>query len=189
MNMEFFKTKRTYRRFKQETVSEDIIQGILEAGRLSSSGGNRQNLKYEVIRKPENVKNINSLVKWAAYLPAEIGTPKESEIPVLFIAVMQDKEEGAASDIDTGLAVGNMTTYAWTQGVGSCIMGAIDREGISKYLKLPESYEIKLMLAFGYPSTKSEVVDFKGDIKYYLDDEGNTCVPKKSLEETVTYFD
>lgn len=188
MDMEFFETKRTYRRFKQEPVSDEIITGILEAGRLSSSGGNRQNLKFGVIKSPEMVKQVNSLVKWAAYLPTEIGTPKENEIPVLFIAVMQDRENVAA-DLDAGLAVGNMTTYAWTQGVGSCIMGAIDRNGIKKVAGVPESLDIKVVIAFGYPSAKSRVVDFAGDIKYYLDENGDTCVPKKSLSDMVTYFD
>lgn len=186
----FFRTRRTYRKFRQEPLPDEIINEITEAARLSSCGGNRQNLKYVVIKSLENVRKLNSLVKWAGYLPKEVGTPCTSEIPVMFIAVLQDTSVSPVSDIDAGLAIGNMTACAWAHGVGSCIMGAIDRPAIKEMLNLPEHYVLSTVVAFGYPSKKSYVVDMKDDsIKYYLDENGDTCVPKRSREEIIRFFD
>ena len=188
--MEFFETKRTYRKFKQERISDEIIADIVDAARLASCGANRQGLKYVVVKEPENVAKLNSLVKWAGYLPKEVGTPGPSEIPVLFVAVLQDTEVSPANDLDAGLAIGNLTACAWMHGVGSCIMGAIDRPAIKEMLAIPETSVLNTVVAFGYPSKKSYVVDMKdGNIKYYLDENGDTCVPKRSVGDVVRYFD
>lgn len=187
--IDFFRTKRTYRKFRQEPVSDEIISDITEAARLASCGGNRQNLKYVVVKDPVNVTKLNSLVKWAGYLPKEVGTPGPSEIPVMFIAVIQDTGISPASDIDAGLAIGNMTACAWAHGVGSCIMGAIDRPAIKEMLALPEEYVLNCVVAFGYPAKKSYIVDMKDEsIKYYLDENGDTCVPKRNASDIITFF-
>lgn len=188
--MEFFRTKRTYRKFTQERIADDIIGEIVEAARLASSGANRQGLKFVVVKEPANVAGLNSFVKWAGYLPKETGTPGPEEIPVLFIAVLQDTSVAPASDIDAGLAIGNMTACAWAHGVGSCIMGAIERPAIKEMLSVPECCVLNSVVAFGYPLKKSYVVDMKdGDIKYYLDENGDTCVPKRPAEEVIRFFD
>lgn len=187
---EFFLTKRTYRKFKQERISDEIINEIMEATRLASCGGNRQNLKYIVVKEPVNVSKLNSFVKWAGYLPKEVGTPGPSEIPVMFVAVLQDTSVSPASDIDAGLAIGNMTACAWAHGVGSCIMGAIDRAAIKEMLSIPDGFVLNSVVAFGYPAKKSYTVDMKGgDIKYFLDKNGDTCVPKRSSSEIIKFFD
>lgn len=187
--MEFFKTKRTYRKFKQDRIPEDVIRDIVEAARIASSAANRQGLKFVVVKEPGNVKAVNDLVKWAGYLPKEVGTPGPSEIPTLFVAVLQDTTVCPANDLDAGLAIANMTSAAWAYGVGSCIMGAIDRPKLKEMLNIPEESVLNTMIAFGYPSKASRIVDMNGDIKYYLDENGDTCVPKRSFEEVIRFYD
>lgn len=187
--MELLKTKRTYRRFLQKEIPADVVEDILEAARVASCGANRQSLRYVVIDKKADVDEVCSLAKWAAYLPPEQGTPKENERPVLFVAVLQDTGVAGYNDTDAGLALGNMTTAAWAKGVGSCIMAAIDRAKLREMLKLNEGLTIHTIIAFGYPSHKSRIVEVKdGDIKYYLDDNGDYCVPKYAKEDIVSYF-
>ena len=53
--LNLMKTRRTYRRFEQRPVPDEVISEILEAARLSSSAANLQPLKYLVIRTPELV--------------------------------------------------------------------------------------------------------------------------------------
>ena len=74
--MQFLRTRRTYRRFKQTPVPAAVVDDILEAARIASCGANRQTLKYLVVQSPEQVKTVNGLVHLAAYLPPEQGTPK-----------------------------------------------------------------------------------------------------------------
>ena len=186
--IKFLETKRTYRKFKQDPIPGDVLRTILTAGQLYSSGGNRQGIKYVVVNKPEDVMVVNNFVKWAAYLPPEQGTPGPSEIPVMFIALVQDTTVGPASDTEAGLALGNLQGAAWACGVGSCIMGAIDRPKLMSYLKIPEDMVLHSMIAFGYPLKDARPVEFNGDLKYYLDDGGNTCVPKRPIDEIYRFL-
>lgn len=188
--MELLRTRRTYRRFRQEPVPDAVLTEMLEAARIASSAANRQPLKYLVVRDPEKVEMVFAETKWAGYLPPEEGTPKEGERPVLFVAVLADEEITSASAVsfDAGLAVSNMTLAAWNHGVGSCIIGACNRPKLSEYFGLPPKLVILDLVAFGYPSHTSACEEMTGSVKYYLDEERNYHVPKRPLEEIVRYF-
>ena len=184
--MEFLRTRRTYRRFAQHPVAPEILRECVDAARIASSAANRQTLKYVIVQSPEAVAAVQPLVHWAAYLPPEQGMPKADEVPTAFIAVVQDDNLPGASDIDTGLALGNLTAAAWTHGVGSCIMGAIDRPALLKLLALPDKMRLCCMVALGYPTHKSHLVEMQnGSVKYYLDDAGDYCVPKRGMDEVL----
>ncbi len=184
--MEFLRTRRTYRRFAQRPVAPEILTEAVEAARIASCGANRQTLKYMVVQSPEAVAAVQPLVHWAAYLPPEQGCPKPGEEPVAFIAVLQDERLPGCSDTDAGLALGSLTAAAWAHGVGSCIMGAIDRPALGQLLGLEDGLRLCCMVALGYPTHRSRVVEMKeGSVKYYLDDAGDYCVPKRPLAEVL----
>ena len=77
--METLAARRTYRRFAQKPVPQDVVEDMVEALRLSSCGANRQAVKLVVVQSPEMVAKVHPLVKWAGYLPPEQGTPKADE--------------------------------------------------------------------------------------------------------------
>ena len=135
--MEFLRTRRTYRRFEQRPVEPAALADAVEAARIASCGANRQTLKYIVVQSAEMVAAVQPLVRWAAYLPPEQGCPKPDEVPTAFIAVVQDERLPGASDTDAGLALGSLTAAAWAHGVGSCIMGSIDRPALCALLGVP----------------------------------------------------
>ena len=63
-------------------------------------------------------------------------------------------------------------------------MGAIDRPAIKELLGLGENLRLHSVVAFGYPTHKSRLVAMQnGDVKYYLDDARDYCVPKRPMEE------
>ena len=79
--MELLTTRRTYRRFEQKAVPQDVVDDIVQAVRLSSCGANRQAVRLVLVQSPEMVAKVQPLVKWAGYLPPEQGTPKADELP------------------------------------------------------------------------------------------------------------
>ena len=111
--MDTLVSRRTYRRFAQKAVPQDVVDDIVEAVRLSSCGANRQAVRLVVVNKPEAVAKVQPLVKWAAYLPPEQGTPKADELPTLYVAVVQDTSIPGDLATDTGIALANMTLAAW----------------------------------------------------------------------------
>jgi nitroreductase len=183
--METLNTRRTYRRFAQKPVPQDVVDDMVEALRLSSCGANRQAVKLVVVQSPEMVKKVHPLVKWAAYLPPEQGAPKADEQPVMYLAVVQDSSIPGDLNTDTGIALANITLAAWAKGVGSCIMGAINKPALSELLGIAAPDKLAFMVALGYPTHAARVVPMTEEtgIKYYLDENGDYCVPKRSVEE------
>ena len=87
-----------------------------------------------------------------------------------------------ASVHDVGAAMENMILVALEEGIGSCAIGSVDRDKLSRILNIPGEYEIPLVLALGYRD-ESPVEDlFNGSVKYWKDEEGVLHVPKKKLE-------
>lgn len=188
--MELLRTRRTYRRFEQKRISQEILDEILEAARLASSAANRQPLSYIVVQDPERAAEVFAQTKWAGYLPPEEGQPKEGERPVLFIAVVQNQDINKDCDTDAGLAISNMTLAAWNRGVGSCIIGACNKAVLSEMFGLTRDQKLHTVVAFGYPAHASSIVDVDpdGDIRYRLDGHRDYVVPKRKLEDIVRYF-
>lgn len=186
--MELLKTRRSYRRFDESrAISQEILEDILTAQRYASSAMNAQGLRYLVVRDPELVGKAFVLTRWAGLLPPELGIPKEGERPVLFILVLMPRDSANPYlDTDAGLAISNMTLAAWGHGVGSCVLAAIDREGLQTLLDIDPAYRIHTAVAFGYPAHASRIVEgTEGKLGYYLDENKDYCVPKLPVNETV----
>ena len=183
-------SRRTYRRFTQKPVPPDVAHDIVEAVRLSSCGANRQAVRLVMVQSPELVAKVQPLVKWAAYLPPEQGTPKADELPTLYAAVVQDTAIPGDLATDTGIALANMTLAAWDKGVGSCILGAINKPALTELLGIEAPQKLVFMVAFGYPAHQSHIVPLTAEtgVKYYLDENRDYCVPKHSAEEIARYL-
>ena len=188
--LEFLRTRRTYRRFEQRPVAPEILTEAVDAARIASCGANRQTVRYIVVQSADAVASVQPLVHWAAYLPPEQGQPKPDELPTAFIAVLQDDNLPGASDVDVGLALGSLTAAAWAHGVGSCIMGAINKPALTELLGIEEPQKLAFMVAFGYPAHKAHIVPLTAEtgVKYYLDENRDYCVPKRSKEEIAKYL-
>jgi len=188
--MELMKTRRTYRRFEQKPVPQEVLDEILLATRYSSSAANKQPLSYIVVNDPAKLEDVFQYLTWAGQLPRELGWPKEGEKPVLYIAVIAHPEVSAFCDVDAGIAMSNMTMAAWNHGVGSCMIGACNKTKLGELFGLSDNEKVHTVLAFGYPSHTSEIVDPEedGKLNYFVDDKVNYFVKKRKLEDTVRYF-
>ena len=58
--MELLKLRRTYRRFKQEPISDEIIDEMLTAARYASSAANLQPLSYVVVKSQKKYSDIRN---------------------------------------------------------------------------------------------------------------------------------
>ncbi len=186
--MELLKTRRSYRRFDQShKIEENIIEDMKTSLRLASSAANLQPLRYMFITDEKLVSEVFPLTKWAARLPKELGEPKEGEKPVMFVIVLYDeKDKSKWVDTDAGLAMSNLTLAAWSHGVGSCIIDNVNRDELSKLVKLPENMVIQSVIGFGYPTHKSTIVDIKeNEVAYYLDENKDYFVPKRETKDTI----
>lgn len=180
---------RTYRRFTQDEVPQELLAMMVENARISNSAMNQQPLRYAVVRDPELVAGMQPFLHWAARLPKEIGTPKEGEQPTAFIVVCTEGRDTPYTGVDMGIAVRTMTLTACEGGVGSCIMGAVEFPKVAELLEIPAEWRPRLVLSLGYPDHASVVTDLpeSGKTDYYVNEDRDYFVPKRSQEDIVLW--
>lgn len=186
--MEIIKGRRSIRKFKQRRVNRKILDDLVEGARLAPSAANVQPLRYIIVDDPSYADDVFESLTWAGYLSPE-GTPKEGEKPTAYIVVLETGKGGSNTHRDAGAAIQNILLGAWSYGVASCWIGAIDREDLANTLDLPKDIKINAVVALGYPDEEAKVVDVakNGSIKYYKDEDWVTHVPKRKLEDILSY--
>ena len=181
----FFKT-RTCRRFDEtHQISLETLENLVNLARLSSSGGNRQPLKYLLYNKPEDCEKIFPYLAWAAYLKDWPG-PDKGERPTAYIVILGDKTITDNFGVDHGIAAHSVMLGASNEGLGGCIIASITREELCADLRIPDKYEVLLIVALGKPVEKVVVDEIKDDdVKYWRDVNGNHHVPKRNLKDLI----
>lgn len=179
--------RRTIRKFTQKPVPETVLVKCVDAARLSPSAMNRQPLKYIIVNDEKLLAEVFGTTSWAGYLP-DYG-PSEEEMPRAYIVILLDKEIRKNHGNDAGIAVMSMSMVAYEEGLGSCILGAIDRPRLKKILNIPDRFEIVLAVAFGYSAETKPILEKmkNGETKYWLDNNGVLHVPKRRLEDLVKW--
>ena len=179
-------SRRSIRKYVQKDVPREVLLRCVDAARLSPSGANRQPLKYIIVNDQELIKEVFSTLKWAGYLPNY--QPSEHEMPRAYIVIILDKRIHENPSHDAGIAAMSISMVAFDEGLGSCILGAVDREKLRGILRAPDGLDIVLVVALGYPAESPVADKMKdGDVKYWLDENRVLHVPKRSLEEVVKW--
>jgi len=175
-------SRRTIRKYAQKDVPEELLVKCIDAARLSPSAANRQPLKYVVVNDKNLLKPVFSTLSWAGYLPDY--KPSEGEMPRAYIVILLDKSISSNPGHDAGIASMSISMVAYDNGLGSCILGAVDRDKLREVLNIPSDLDILLVVSLGYPA-ESPVTDKirKGDIKYWLDENGVLHVPKRDFKD------
>lgn len=187
MLADLIRQNRSYRRFYQDMpVSLETLRELVELARLSASAGNRQPLKYILSCGPETNTRIFPHTRWAGYLK-DWGGPAEGERPAAYVVILGDTEISKDFGCDHGIAAQSIMLGAVERGLGGCMIGALDRDGLRQALAIPERYDILLVLALGKPRETVVIEDVgpDGDIKYYRDAEGVHHVPKRPLDDLI----
>lgn len=179
-------SRRTIRRFQQKKISRRILRNIVNAGRLAPSAANLQFIEYIIIDDPKLLDAIFPYTKWAGYIKPE-WRPSENERAVAYIAVMINLKKSPNPDLrDVGASVENMILAALSFGVGSCWLGAIDKENISRILNLPSHIKLDSLLALGYPKEHPRKVE-SDSVRYWRDENNKHYVPKRPLSSILFY--
>ncbi len=182
MIYEKIKSRRTIRKYLQKDVPQEVLLRCVDAARLSPSGANRQPLKYMIVNDQALVKEVFGTLSWARYLPDY--RPSDLEMPRAYIVMVLDRSISETAGHDAGIAAMSISMVASDVGLGSCILGSVNREKLKLALKVPDGLDIVLVIALGYPAENPVADEVKdGNVKYWLDENRVLHVPKRSLEE------
>ena len=182
MLKDIVKKARTYRRFKQEPITMETLEGLVELARFAPSGANSQPLRYILCNDSITKANLFSCISWAGAL-TEWDGPDEGERPVAYIMLVSERP----ATINTGIAAQTIVLGAMNKGIGACMIGSIKRDVAKEVVGLDDKYGIELLIALGYPGEKVVVDDVRvGDkLMYSRDDKDVHHVPKIILEDMI----
>ena len=178
---------RTYRRFYEDVkIERSTLEELIDLARLSSSGANQQSLKYIISNTEENNNLIFPHLRWAGYLKDWDG-PVEGERPAGYIVMLLDKEISKNCFWDHGISSQSILLGATEKGLGGCMFGAIDREGLKIALDIPDDYEVLMVIALGKPKEEVVLEEMKDpkDVRYWRDENQVHHVPKRKLEDLI----
>ena len=179
---------RSVRRFKEdEYIYLEKLKEFIDLARLSPSAANKQPLKYIISNDAERNAEIFKYLAWAGYLTDWKG-PAEGERPAAYIIICGDTRI-AKEDIncDHGIAAQSILLGAVESGYNGCIIASIKRDGLRKDLKIPDEFDILLVIALGVSNEQVSIepIDDTHGIKYWRDENNIHHVPKRSLDEVI----
>lgn len=136
-------SRRSIRQFEQKEIPKDILDKILEAGRMAPSAANKQPWHFIVITDVEKKHELSK-----GLLRRFI---KNAPVTIVGCA-HQDRIASRWSKISTAIALQNMVIAAWAMGIGSCWIGAFNEDNVKKLLNIPEKWNVVALIPFGYPA-------------------------------------
>jgi nitroreductase len=132
-------SRREVRDYDGRPIPDDVVRRILDAGRLSGSGSNRQPWRFLLVSEQAQ-----------AALADTVFEPDNLRGAPLVVAVIV-AGKGPVS-FDAGRSAQNMLLAAWNEGVGGSPNGVADRDAANKALGIAEDESIAIVLSFGYPA-------------------------------------
>lgn len=168
------KERRSVRKFKNEKVSRETMNEIMDITRWAPSWGNFQVARYTLIDDESVIKELATEgVNGFVY---NIDTLKNAKgVAVLSFVKGKsgklDEDEYATSKanvwevFDAGISCQTFCLAAHAKGVGTCIMGVINDESISKIIGLPEEETVAALIVYGYEEGEHANPTPRKDIK------------------------
>jgi len=139
--------RRSIRTYQDKPVPREKLEKILEAGRLAPSAKNIEPWHFIAVTDAEKRKALSGGM-WAKFL---------AQAPLVIVACGDKKVSPDWYAIDVALAVENMVLTAVSEGLGTCCVGSFSEKDVKAVVKVPENFEVLLMLAVGYIGEKLDL--------------------------------
>lgn len=158
--LEVISTRSSIRKYTDQPIPEDVCRCLLEAGLKAPTAANKQELHFTAVGKDDPVQ-------------AEIQNDLNPDAPAKFYydapltIYLSGDESFKWSAVDAGIAVENIHLAADALGLGSVILGCMEKvlngEKKAEYaekLAFPEGYKYFVAIAIGYPDTTKPQHEF-----------------------------
>ena len=187
MLKELILKNRSFRRFDEKVaITRDALESLVDLARLTGSAANRQPLKYYLASDSELNGQLFPCLAWAGYLKDWSG-PAVGERPTGYIVMVLDTAITANQAFDGGIAAQSILLGAVEQGLGGCMLAAVQWDEVRRILAIPDRYQPILMIALGKPVEQVVLEPMEpgpeADFKYWRDERQIHHVPKRALAE------
>lgn len=116
--IEDLKSRRSIRKFKDEQITDDELNTILEAGTYAPTGAGRQSPKIVVIQNPETIKEFSDLNR--SFFPTEVPDDMDPFYGGKTLLIVLANSEMPTYVEDGASVLTVLVNAAHVIGVGSC---------------------------------------------------------------------
>jgi len=156
--MEVIKERRSIRKYEEKDIPEELVNRVLDAVKWTPSWVNTQCWEVIVVK--------DKIIKERLQATISKGNPAAKSIvtaPVVLAVCGRLGKSGYYKDkvstkfgdwymFDLGLATQNLCLMAHHLGLGTVIVGLFDHDRAGEILKLPEGFELVVLIPMGYPA-------------------------------------
>lgn len=167
------KERRSIRKFKKEDISKEIVEDVINCGRLAPSAKNRQPWYFVILKKDMKNKVADLMFDYAKQetthsISGVKATAKiVKEAPILILIFKQKDNDWIISDnLSVGACVENMCLRATDLGLGSLwIRDTVYVENEITNIFGPKDMELNCALVLGYSNSSPKQKSRKELIK------------------------
>ncbi|MDO8690581.1 MAG: nitroreductase family protein [Dehalococcoidia bacterium] len=145
--LDVIRTRRSIRKMTEQSIPEETLQAVLEAGRLAPSWKNGQCWRFIVVKDPER----------RALIARESSRGELMMVaPVVIVGCALPEQSGFLNGqdyylVDMGIALEHMILEATAQGLATCWIGIFNESIIKESLGIPDHVRVVNMVIMGYP--------------------------------------
>ncbi len=141
--IEALRTRRSVRVFQARSVARDVVEELIDCGRLAPSANNIQPVEFVVVTEPGLRRRIALITDYGRFI---------ADAPVCIVvlarAVKYYLEDGAA-------AVENILTAVRARGLGACWVAGDKKpyaDEIRRMVGAPDDVKLVALLPLGHPA-------------------------------------
>lgn len=139
--------RRSIRRYKSDTIPDEDLAQIMEAGRQAPSGGNRQPRHFIVVRDSEVKQSVCQAANNQMWM---------ASADVIIVALGLPDISQRWFMVDPAISLQNIVLAATSLGYGGCWIGAFDETKIKEILGIPEGPKVVALMPIGVPDQTPE---------------------------------
>ncbi len=151
--VDILKKRKSIRKYTDENISDEVLNQIIEAGKLAPSGRNKKPVKLIPVRDKETLEYLSNTRSHGSQILAGANAA---------IVVIGDSELSDTWIEDCSIAMMIMQLRAAELGVGNCWVqvrgryldetGELTADLIKSKLNIEDKYSVECMLSLGMPA-------------------------------------
>lgn len=147
--LDLCRARYSVRDFTGESVKQEDLEYVMEAGRWAATSRNRQARRFVVVNKPDKIKKVVREASMQDFV-ADAGV-------LVFGFTTDDGKAGSVADVIISMT--QMEIAAVEKGLGTIWLGIWEEEGVRQQLEIPSDNKIVVCLALGHPEGGGEPKD------------------------------
>ena len=150
---EAIRTRKSVRVWRDEPVSDVLLERVLGAARLAPSARNGQEWRFVVVREPGTRRRLAEVTnghRFVGEAPVVIACCAETDGRVMRCGQL-------AYTVDVAIAVDHLALAAAAEGLGTCWVGAFDEGKVREILGIPPAIRVVQLMPLGWPRDPTPV--------------------------------